>query len=156
MRGAPLLRCTGVTCYTWANDPWPWSTSHEAAQLHRRLKGEAVVKRSRLPAVLIGLALFGHSNAAVTETKTDPRLVWPKNSQFNCSGILIQGEGTYQLKPDEGMLVWCDAEIEGKDKGRILDACTVGNRCEIKGVIRGHGAFLWVKITSVRPLSRRE
>jgi hypothetical protein len=84
------------------------------------------------------------------QIKTDPRFVWPKNSQFNCSGILIQDEGTYQLKPDDGMLTWCDAEIEDKDKSRVLDACTVGERCEIKGVIRGHGNFFWVKITSVR------
>jgi hypothetical protein len=113
---------------------------------------------SRLAAAVIGLALLGYSTAAVAgaETKTDPTVVWPKNSQFNCSGILIQDEGTYQLKPDEGMLAWCDAEIEGKDKGRVLDACTVGDRCEIKGVIRGHGAFGWVKITSVRSLKQKK
>jgi Bacterial SH3 domain len=112
------------------------------------------VKRSRLAAAVIGLALVGYSTAARAETKTDRRVVWPKNSQFNCSGILIQDEGTYQLKPDEGMLAWCDAEITGKDKGRVLDACTLGDRCEIKGVIRGHGAFGWVKITSVRSLKQ--
>ena len=113
---------------------------------------ECVAKRPRLAAAVIGLALVGYSTAAVgeSETKTDPRFVWPKNSQFNCSGILIQDEGTYQLKPDEGMLTWCDAEIEDKDKSRVLDACTVGERCEIKGVIGGHGNFFWVKITSVR------
>jgi Bacterial SH3 domain len=115
------------------------------------------VKRSRLAAAVIGLALVGYSTAAVVgATKTDSRFIWPKNSQFNCSGILIQDEGTYQLKPDEGMLAWGDAEIEGKDKGRVLDACTVGDRCEIKGVIRGHGAFGWVKITSVRSLKQKK
>lgn len=54
------------------------------------------------------------------------------------------------------MLAWCDAEITGKDKGRVLDACTVGDRCEIKGVIRRHGTFGWVKITSVRSLKQKE
>ncbi len=90
------------------------------------------------------------------ETKKEPSFVSPKNSQFNCNGILIQDEGTYQLKPDEGMLAWCDAEIGGKDKDRVLDPCPVGDSCEIKGIIRGHGAFGWVKITSVRSLTQEK
>jgi uncharacterized protein YecT (DUF1311 family) len=85
--------------------------------------------------------------------KTDPTLVWPKNSKFSCSGVLTQEQGTYRLTPDQGMLVWCDADIGDKDKGRLLDACKLGDRCEIKGTIMGHGAFGWVEITSVRKLA---
>jgi hypothetical protein len=116
------------------------------------------VKRSRLAVALIALALTNHSAATANEAekKTDRRFVWPKHSQFNCRGILAQDEGTYQLKRDENMLTWCDADIDEKDKGRVLDTCTVGDRCEIKGVIRGHGAFAWVKITSVRSLAQEK
>ena len=116
------------------------------------------MKRVRLAAAVIGVALLGYSTAAAigAETKKDPIFVWPKNSQFICSGILIQDEGMYQLKPDKGMLTWCDADIEDKDKGRVLDACTVGDTCEIRGTIRGHGAFGWVTITSVRLLKQEK
>jgi hypothetical protein len=54
------------------------------------------------------------------------------------------------------MLTWCDAEIANRDKGQVLEACTVGDRCEIKGIIMGHGAFGWVKITSVRSLTQEK
>ena len=130
---------------------------HAGPAQHRKSRNR-VVKRSRLAAAVIVVALLGYSTAAEVgaETKKDPSFVWPRNSQFNCRGILIQDEGTYQLKPDEGMLTWCDAEIAGGDKGRVLDACTVGDSCEIKGIIRGHGAFGWVKITSVRSLKQEK
>ena len=135
------------------------STRPQAATCRSGATSE--VKEPRCEKVSIGggrivVALFGDSTAAEVgaETKKDPSFVWPRNSQFNCRGILIQDEGTYQLKPDEGMLTWCDAEIAGGDKGRVLDACTVGDSCEIKGIIRGHGAFGWVKITSVRSLKQ--
>jgi hypothetical protein len=114
------------------------------------------VRGPRLAVALIGLALINHTTGTAmgAENKTDRRFVWPKNSQFNCSGILVLDEGSYQLKADESMLTWCDADIDDKDKGRVLDACTVGGRCEIKGTILGHGAFTWVKITSVRSLTQ--
>jgi hypothetical protein len=89
-------------------------------------------------------------SALAAANKTDPRFVWPRNSQFTCSGVLAQEQGTYRLTPDQGMLTWCDADIDDKDKGRVLDACKLGDRCEIKGTIRGHGTFGWVKITSVK------
>ena len=88
--------------------------------------------------------------SALAAAKTDPRFVWPKNSQFTCSGILAQEQGTYRLAPDQRMLTWCDADIDNKDKGRVLDACKLGDRCKIKGTIRGHGTFGWVEITSVK------
>jgi hypothetical protein len=50
------------------------------------------------------------------------------------------------------MLAWCDAEIGDKDEGRVLGACKLGQRCEIKGTIRGHGTFGWVEINSVKAL----
>ena len=98
-----------------------------------------------------GQLIFGDIVTDLPEAanKTDPKFVWPKNSQFNCSGVLTQEEGTYRLKPDQGNLTWCDADIDGKDKGRVLDGCKLGDRCEIKGTISGHGAFSWVEITSV-------
>jgi hypothetical protein len=116
------------------------------------------VKGSRLTVALIALPLTNHSAATANkaENKTDRRFAWPKNSQFNCRGILVQDEGTFQLKRDEDMLTWCDADIDEKDKGRVLDTCTVGDRCEIKGVIRGHGAFAWFKVTSVRSLEQKK
>jgi len=102
--------------------------------------------------VIIGAICVGSSSGLGAASQTDPTPAWPKNSQFNCSGILVQEEGIFQLKPDQGMLPWCGADIEDKDKGRVLAVCKVGSRCEIKGVINGHGAFSWVKITSVRSL----
>lgn len=84
--------------------------------------------------------------------KTDPRFVWPKNSQFTCGGVLAKEQTTYRLTPDPHMLAWCDAYIEDKDKDRVLGVCKLGNRCEIKGTIRGHGAFGWVEITSVKAI----
>jgi uncharacterized protein YecT (DUF1311 family) len=62
---------------------------------------------------------------------------------------LANEQGTYQLTPDQGMLAWCDADIDDKDKSRVLNTCKLGDHCEIKGIIRGHGAFAWVEITSV-------
>jgi hypothetical protein len=95
------------------------------------------------------------------ETLTDRQLTWPKNSRFVCKGILVQEEGVYQLKPDKGMLAWCDASIGdavgdiGNDfsasllVNRVLNTCKPGDHCEIRGTIRGHGAFSWTAISSV-------
>jgi hypothetical protein len=109
-------------------------------------------------AAVIGLALVGYSTAAaVGETKTDPKKLYGRKIPNSIAAVfLFKTKAHISLKPDEGMLAWCDAEITGKDKGRVLDACTVGDRCEIKGVIRGHGAFGWVKITSVRSLKQKK
>lgn len=93
---------------------------------------------------------LGVGSAMAAAQKQDPRFVWPTNSQFSCSGFLVQEEGTYRLNPVHGMLTWCDADIGSNDKGRVLEACGLKDRCEIEGTIRGHGNFGWVKITSVR------
>jgi hypothetical protein len=105
-------------------------------------------------AALTALPSFAQRLAGVSAlaaaNETDPTLVWPKNSKFTCSGVLTQEQGTYRLASDQGMLTWCDADIDDKYKGRVLDACKLGDRCEIKGTIKGHGAFWWVDITSVK------
>jgi hypothetical protein len=85
--------------------------------------------------------------------KTDPRFVWPENSQFTCRGLLAHEEDAYRLAPDQGVLVWCDADIGDKDSGRVLNVCKLGDRCEIKGTIRGHGAFGWVEISSIKGMA---
>jgi len=89
-------------------------------------------------------------SALAAANKTDARFVWPKNSQFTCRGVLTQEEGTYRLAPGPRMLTWCDADIGDKDAGRVLNACKLADRCEIKGTIKGHGIFGWVEITSVK------
>jgi hypothetical protein len=92
-------------------------------------------------------------SALAAANKTDPRFVWPKNSQFTCRGVLAHEQGTYRLTPDQGMLAWCDADIDDKDKDRVLDTCKLGDRCEMKGIIRGHGAFGWVEVTSIMAIT---
>jgi hypothetical protein len=92
-------------------------------------------------------------SASATGSKTDPTLLWPKNSRFTCRGVLADEQGTYRLTPDQGMLAWCDADIDDKDKNRVSNACKLGDHCEIRGTIMGHGAFAWVEITSVMTLA---
>jgi hypothetical protein len=113
---------------------------------------EGTMSRIATGLVIIGAVAFclGSLSASRAANNTDLRFVWPKNSQFNCSGVLAEEDGTYRLKPDQGMLAWCDADIDNKDKGGVLRACKLGDRCEIEGTIRGHGAFGWVEITSVK------
>ncbi|EJN15563.1 hypothetical protein PMI42_00855 [Bradyrhizobium sp. YR681] len=87
-------------------------------------------------------------------SKSDPKFVWPGDNRFTCRGVLAEEQGVLKLTPDQAMLTWCDADIDDKDRGRVLNVCKVGDRCEIKGTIRGHGAFGWVEIKSiVRPVS---
>ena len=90
------------------------------------------------------LALCGQGHAE------DQTLIWPKNSQFTCSGVLTVIDGELQLKPDSGAKVWCDATFEGEQAKRVRATCAEGERCQVKGIIMGHGAFYWVKITSVK------
>jgi hypothetical protein len=104
------------------------------------------MKRLFLAAVAV-LALAAPASAK------DPAFVWPKNSQFRCTGILMKRDA-YQLHPDKGMLTWCDAELADEEETRVLKTCAPGDRCEIKGIIKGHGAFSGVKIHSVRRISR--
>jgi hypothetical protein len=102
-------------------------------------------------AIAAALNCLGSGPATAASDKPDPRLVWPKNSRFTCSGVLVHDDG-YALKPDDDMLTWCSADIDDKDEGRVLGACKAGGRCEIKGTIAGHGTFSWTAISSVKAL----
>jgi hypothetical protein len=104
--------------------------------------------------LIVGMMTVWLSNVSILAAAkaTDTRSVWPKNSQFTCVGILVRDDGTYRLTPDPRMLTWCDADIADAYKDRVLDACKLGNRCEIKGTIRGRGAFGWVEIASVKAI----
>lgn len=102
-------------------------------------------------AIATAVTCLGGGAATAASNKPDPRFVWPKNSRFTCSGVLVHDDG-YSLKPDDDMLTWCSADIDDKDEGRVLGACKAGGRCEIKGTIAGHGTFAWTAISSVRAL----
>jgi hypothetical protein len=93
--------------------------------------------------LLVVAALCGLVSTAAS--KDDPRFLWPKNSQFSCRGVLVQDGDTYRLKADANMLAWCDADIADNNEGRVLAVCKLGDRCEIKGVIMGHGAPSWTE-----------
>lgn len=94
---------------------------------------------------------LGAGAALAAANKPDPKFVWPKDNRFTCRGILAEEQGALQLTPDQNMLTWCDADIDDKDRSRVLSICKLGDHCEIKGTIRGHGTFGWVAITSITP-----
>ncbi len=99
---------------------------------------------------------LGAGLALAATDKPAAKFVWPKDNRFTCRGILAEDQGSLKLTPDQNMLAWCDADIDDKDGGRVLDVCKLGDRCEIKGTIRGHGTFGWVEIKSiVRPVSSK-
>ncbi|SEM72922.1 hypothetical protein [Bradyrhizobium sp. OK095] len=99
---------------------------------------------------------LGASATLAATNKTDPKFVWPKDNRFTCRGVMAEEQGVLLLTPDQNMLTWSDADIDDKDRIRVLKVCKLGDRCEIKGTIRGHGTFGWVEINSiVRPVSPR-
>jgi hypothetical protein len=70
-----------------------------------------------------------------------------------CSGVLVESEpGYYNLNPDIGSGLWCDADIAEDLSSKVLKVCPVGVRCRIKGTVHGRGAFSWIKITSIQNL----
>src|SRR5262245_36106799 len=71
----------------------------------------------------------------------------------NCRGVLARDEDGYHLKPDSSSALWCDSYIPGNLLQKVLKICTVDSRCLIKGSVRGHGLFYWVRISSVRQSS---
>ena len=95
-------------------------------------------------ALVVGLTLGGSGFAK------------PKSSiAKTCSGILTEVkdfEGNYQLENASGGEL-CDSYIGEVGSAtalkQVLKVCVVGHRCHIRGLIRGHGAFWWVKIFSV-------
>ena len=53
--------------------------------------------------------------------------------------------------------LWCDApfsrDIEPKAYEALMrSACLVGDKCQIAGVVNGHGVFYWVQVNSVSRL----
>lgn len=108
---------------------------------------------ARLAVTGLGVTCLG-IGAAPAANKPDPKSAWPKHSRFTCRGVLSEDQGTLMLAPDQTMLTWCNAEIDDKDRRRILQVCNLGDRCQIKGTISGHGTFGWVAIHSIaRPIS---
>jgi len=73
----------------------------------------------------------------------------PRSIHQACSGVLVLEGGYYELKPDAGSGLWCDASVAKELVGRVLKACAVGSRCHIEGSVRGHGVFYWLHISSV-------
>lgn len=107
---------------------------------------------TRLAVIGLAMTCLG-IGAASAANKPDPKFAWPKDNRFTCRGILSEDQGTLMLAPDQNMLTWCDAEIDDKDRSRVLQVCKLGNHCEIRGTIRGHGTFGWVAINSIaRPI----
>jgi hypothetical protein len=91
----------------------------------------------------------------------------------DCTGILVEEDGDLQLKPEYceqyhlvlkrrlvgcNTAVWCDASLEAEPSisKRVRAVCSVGDRCRIKGEVRGRGAFMWTEITLVRKLSGKK
>jgi hypothetical protein len=70
----------------------------------------------------------------------------------NCRGVLTRNEDGYHLKPHSGSALWCDSYIAGDLLQKVLKVCAVDSHCHIKGSVRGHGVFYWVRISSVRGL----
>ena len=93
-------------------------------------------------------------------TAADSKKMLPMRMQ--CTGVLTKGEDGYSLSGTYkgfGSInnVWCNAafsrDIEPKAHEALMkSACRVGDRCQIAGVVNGHGAFYWVQVHSVRRL----
>jgi hypothetical protein len=96
--------------------------------------------------------------AAVLMALTGASHAGTKIKYQSCSGILtVSEDGEYQLKPDAGSGLWCDAIVStGEHIGgpdlvpQVLKVCTVNSRCRIKGTYEGRGVFYWNKISEVR------
>jgi hypothetical protein len=107
---------------------------------------------------IIGTVIF----LATLAHAEDAQYTWPNTNRFDCTGTLklntivvpstSKTEAWYSLEPIKGMKVRCDADIGPELAGRVLKTCSTENRCEIKGTIAGHGAYVWTRIDSVRKL----
>jgi hypothetical protein len=117
----------------------------------------------------------GVEQSHINEVRLDVRAtaaVAKMPTSLTCIGVLVHDDSGYRLKPDTGSSSWCDAEISNEygqegSVSQILSACKVGggtaklplaqsSRCEIKGIVNGHGAFYWVKLSSVRSIHALE
>lgn len=80
----------------------------------------------------------------------------------NCRGYLlrVRGEGLVLLKDTNGTrydgVTWCDADIGAhiELERKVLQKCSIGKRCHIKGYVVGHGIFHWEKIDYVDNLEK--
>jgi hypothetical protein len=94
---------------------------------------------------------------------TVPADAKPKSQFQSCTGVLVlEDDGEYGLKPDDGSTPWCGANVNsGEYIGgenlvpRVLKVCPVGSRCHIEGTFEGHGVFYWNKITAIKKLPTR-
>jgi hypothetical protein len=120
--------------------------------------GKTVLKACQFDSLceLRGVGRFEHGTDAdaVILTKVISVRPWVNKEMqaMSCKGVLTGEDGSYSLKPDAGSSLWCDADVEVLDNKRVLQACSVGKRCHIKGRVEGYGAFRWTKITSVKAL----
>jgi hypothetical protein len=106
------------------------------------------IMKKLLIALATTVALAGPATAG-----ENPRFIWPKNDQFTCRGELTRDKyQVLQLAENPDNLTWCDAEITEDFEAKVLKVCAVGSLCEIKGSIRGHGTFVWVKIRKIQLL----
>jgi hypothetical protein len=107
-----------------------------------------------LAAAALLLAMLAPVNAE------DRTLIWPKNSQFTCTGVLAVTDNELQLNPEPGSKVWCSASFDGQQCGvtktdiakQVKATCAEGDRCQVKGTVEGHGVFYWTKLTLVKKL----
>jgi hypothetical protein len=92
------------------------------------------------------LALTAQSQAGDNQRSSRPTQA--------CSGVLVfdEDEG-YRLEPNpNSKSLLCDAIIESPEIKQVLDKCTIGKQCYIKGNFGGHGVFYWAEIKLVKAL----
>jgi hypothetical protein len=89
-----------------------------------------------------------------TAALSSPALAGGMPRNLSCIGILERDGESLELGPRLELPMWCDSAVSSEFTGaeaykRVTNACQVGQRCRIVGVVHGHGAFYWIKIKSV-------
>ena len=107
-----------------------------------RARGQ--MKRREFMKILPAVALMMLLYVTTGLTASSPRAIHQA-----CGGVLSLDDGYYALKPHAGAGLWCDAYIPDELVHKVLKACAVGRQCNIKGSVRGHGAFFWTHISAV-------
>jgi hypothetical protein len=73
-----------------------------------------------------------------------------KASQF-CKGVLIKKPfNIYGLEPDKDVGPWCDAMLTEQQSKSVLEICSIGERCQIEGVVVKWEEPYWVSINVVK------
>jgi hypothetical protein len=77
-----------------------------------------------------------------------------------CTGVLTREDSDFSLAGDFtgfGPInnVWCNAqfshEINLKAHKAISNSnCLAGDKCQVTGIINGHGVFYWIKVNSAK------